>query len=171
MTDLEKRIRAVPDFPKPGILFRDVTPLLQDPIALRTAIGRLDDLTRPLAPDAIGAFDARGFLFGAPLAMELGVPFFPVRKAGKLPYETIRAQYALEYGTDAVEIHVDALERGNRVVLIDDLLATGGTMRAGCELVERLGGTVVGCRFLIELDGLNGRERLAGYDVASVLHY
>jgi adenine phosphoribosyltransferase len=169
--DLHEYIRDIPDFPKPGILFKDITPLMADAGALREAIERLADYARPLRPDVVIAAEARGFLLGAALAHELGAGFVLARKPGKLPYETVRAEYALEYGTDALELHSDAVADGARVLVHDDLLATGGTAKALCELVEQLGGQVVGCAFLLELTFLHGRERLKGYDVHSLLAY
>lgn len=158
---IDAAIRIIPDFPQPGIMFRDITPLLADPAAFALAQSLLLERAQVFAPDAIVAVEARGFLFGAPLALDLGVPLVPVRKPGKLPGETHSVDYGLEYGTDRLEIHSDALCAGTRVVLVDDLLATGGTVRAAADLVERLGGDVVGALFLIELTGLGGAERLA----------
>jgi adenine phosphoribosyltransferase len=167
--DLRAYIRDIADFPKAGIVFRDITPLMADAAALDEAVRRLADIARPLRPDIVVAAEARGFLLGAALARELGAGFVLARKPGKLPYDTERAEYLLEYGSDALEIHSDALANGRRVLVHDDLLATGGTARALCELVELLGGEVVGCAFLIELGFLKGRERLAGYDVHALL--
>jgi adenine phosphoribosyltransferase len=167
--DLRAHIRDIADFPKPGIVFRDITPLMADAAALDEAVRRLADIARPLRPDVVVAAEARGFLLGAALARELGAGFVLARKPGKLPYDTERAEYLLEYGSDALEIHSDALANGRRVLVHDDLLATGGTARALCELVELLGGEVVGCAFLIELGFLRGRERLEGYDVHALL--
>jgi adenine phosphoribosyltransferase len=169
--DLHDYIRDIPDFPKPGIVFKDITPLMADAPALREAIGRLADYARPLAPDVVIAAEARGFLLGAALAHELGAGFVLARKPGKLPWQTVRAEYVLEYGTDALELHSDAVAHGARVLVHDDLLATGGTARALCSLVEQLGGEVVGCAFLLELAFLGGRKRLSGYDVHSLLAY
>jgi adenine phosphoribosyltransferase len=167
--DLRGYIRDIADFPKPGIVFRDITPLMADAGALDEAVRRLADIARPIEPDVVVAAEARGFLLGAALARELGAGFVLARKPGKLPYETERAEYLLEYGSDALEVHTDALAGGSRVLVHDDLLATGGTAKALCELVEQLGGTVVGCAFLIELAFLGGRERLAGYDVHALM--
>jgi adenine phosphoribosyltransferase len=167
--DLRAHIRDIADFPKPGFVFRDITPLMADAAALDEAVRRLADIARPLSPDVVVAAEARGFLLGAALARELGAGFVLARKPGKLPYDTERAEYLLEYGSDALEIHSDALANGRRVLVHDDLLATGGTARALCELVELLGGEVVGCAFLIELAFLRGRERLEGYDVYALL--
>ena len=166
--DLAAFLRDVPDFPKPGILFKDISPLLADPAAMATAIDRLAALD--FGPvHKIAAIESRGFLFGVPLAMRLGVGFVPVRKPGKLPWKTNRVEYVLEYGTDAVEIHQDAVRPGERVLLVDDLLATGGTMGAACELVHACGGTVAGCAFVVELCFLPGRERLAPHRVESLI--
>ena len=171
MTDLGAHIRDIPDFPKPGILFKDITPLLLDPEALSQAVTELADWARPLNVDFVAAAEARGFILGAALARELGAGFVPARKPGKLPHETISAEYILEYGVDALEMHADALAHGARVLLHDDLLATGGTARALAELIEETGAHVVGCLFLVELAFLGGRERLGGYDVHSLLSY
>jgi adenine phosphoribosyltransferase len=166
--DLALFLRDVPDFPKPGILFKDITPLLADPGAMTTAIDRLAAMDFGKV-DKVAAVESRGFLFGVPLAMRLGVGFVPVRKPGKLPWKTSRVEYVLEYGTDAVEIHQDALQPGERVLLVDDLLATGGTMGAACELVQACGGVVAGCAFVVELCFLPGRERLAQQRVESLV--
>jgi len=171
VTDLGAHIRDIPDFPKPGILFKDITPLLLDPEALSQAVTELADWARPLNVDFVAAAEARGFILGAALARELGAGFVPARKPGKLPHETISAEYILEYGVDALEMHADALADGARVLLHDDLLATGGTARALAELIEETGAHVVGCLFLVELAFLGGRERLGGYDVHSLLSY
>jgi adenine phosphoribosyltransferase len=171
MTDLAARIRDIPDFPKPGILFKDITPLLLDHEALSEAVAQLADWARPLDVDFVVAAEARGFILGAPLALELGVGFVPARKPGKLPHETISAEYILEYGVDALEMHADALADGARVLLHDDLLATGGTARALTQLIEGAGAIIAGCAFLVELTFLGGRERLAGYDVHALLSY
>jgi adenine phosphoribosyltransferase len=169
--DLAARIRDIPDFPKPGIVFKDITPLLLDPEALADAVDRLAEWARPLEVDFVAAAEARGFILGAALAVELGVGFVPARKPGKLPHETISAEYILEYGVDALELHADALADGARVLLHDDLLATGGTARALVDLVEGTGAVIAGCGFLVELAFLGGRERLAGYDVHALLTY
>jgi adenine phosphoribosyltransferase len=168
---LRSRIRDIPDFPKPGIVFKDITPLLLDARALDAAVGGLADLVRPLELDYIVAAEARGFILGAALARELGVGFVPARKPGKLPHDTGSAEDIIEYGIDALEVHADALSHGQRVLVHDDLLATGGTARALCELVDRLGGQVVACAFLVELAFLGGRERLEGYDVHALIAY
>jgi len=169
--DLYSFVRDIPDFPKPGIGFKDITPVLASAEALDAAVSQLADIARPLNVDVVVGAEARGFLLGAALARELGAGFVLARKPGKLPHETVRAEYLLEYGTDALELHSDAVASGARVLVHDDLLATGGTARALCELVEQLDGTVVGCGFLIELAFLNGRQRLAPYPVASLLSY
>ncbi len=168
---LKRFVRDVPDFPKPGILFRDITPLLADPEALRTAVRQLADHFRGERLDAILAAEARGFIFAAPVALELNVGFVPIRKPGKLPYQTHTHRYDLEYGSDTLQMHVDAIEPGDRVAIIDDLLATGGTMKACVTMVEQAEATIVGCGFVIELDFLKGRERLAPLPVHSLLHY
>lgn len=169
--ELGDYVRTIQDFPKKGIGFKDITPMLSDPGAFRASIDAMCDLFMDAQVDTIAAFDARGFIYGSAMAYRQNVPLVPIRKAGKLPYETIGQDYGLEYGSDCVEMHIDAVKEGDSVLLIDDLLATGGTMRAGCSLVERLGGTVAGCGFLVELDGIGGRDALAGYDVRSVLRY
>ncbi len=169
--DLRAAIREIPDFPSPGIGFKDITTLLADPLALDAAVRRLADGARPLAPDVVIGAEARGFLLGPALARELGCGFVLARKPGKLPHTTVRAEYALEYGTDALELHSDAVAHGARVLVHDDLLATGGTARALCELVEQLGGTVVGCAFLVELTFLPGRAALAPRPVHALVSY
>ncbi len=168
---LTDHIRDVPDFPKTGILFKDITPLLANPAAFADSITQLADHYAGVKIDAIAAAEARGFLFAAPLALQMKLPLVPLRKPGKLPYKIISAKYDLEYGSAELQMHEDAVLRGHRVLLLDDVLATGGTMRAGCSLVESVGGIVVGCAFVIELSFLNGRERLAGYDVFSLVTY
>ena len=168
---LKSLIRDVPDFPQPGILFRDVTPLLRHPSAMREVVAHFAERYRGAGIDVVAGIESRGFIFGAPLAMELGVGFVPIRKVGKLPAEKINLEYALEYGTAALEIHVDAVSAGERVLLIDDLLATGGTAAAAAQLVETLGGQIASVAFLIELEFLAGRDRLDGDDVYSVLKY
>ena len=171
VSDLASHIRDIPDFPKPGILFKDITPLLLDAEALSEAVGELADWARPLEVDFVVAAEARGFILGGAIARELGVGFVPARKPGKLPHETIAAEYILEYGVDALEMHADALADGARVLLHDDLLATGGTARALAELIEGTGARIAGCAFLVELAFLGGRDRLAGYDVHALLSY
>lgn len=170
--DIGSFVRDIPDFPKPGIVFKDITPVLASAEALDAAVAQLAEHARSFGPiDVVVGAEARGFLLGAALARELGAGFVLARKPGKLPHQTVRAEYLLEYGTDALELHSDAVASGARVLVHDDLLATGGTARALCELVEQLEGTVVGCAFLIELAFLNGRQRLAPYPVASLLSY
>ena len=169
--DLKSKVRDIPDFPKPGIVFKDIMPLLADPDALREAVERLAEWAAPRGPDMILGAEARGFITGGALACRLGCGFVPARKPGKLPWQTVSVKYALEYGFDALEVHADAIIRGQRVLVHDDVLATGGTAKAKCELVEQLGGEVVGVEFLISLDFLGGRERLAGYDVHSLIAY
>lgn len=171
MTDLAGKIRSIPDFPKPGILFRDITTLLADGDALRQAVDGMADLLRDLSFDLIVAPEARGFIVGMPLAYSLGKGFVPVRKAGKLPGETRRASYQLEYGEDHLEIHTDAIRPGQKVVVVDDLLATGGTIKSAVDLVESLGGEVVAVIFLIELTDLAGRDLLAGHRVRSLIQF
>ena len=169
--DLGDRIRDVPDFPTEGILFKDLMPLVGDPEYFAETIRRLAAWARPREPDLILGAEARGFIFGGALAYELGSGFITARKPGKLPRETVEATYDLEYGTDSLQIHRDAVPRGARVVVLDDVLATGGTARAKIELVEALGGVVAGVLFVIELTFLNGRDRLEGYDVHSLIQY
>lgn len=168
-SDLRAKIRDVPDFPRPGIVFRDIMPLLADAEALRQAVERLVELARPLRPDLILGAESRGFILGGALAYKLGCGFAAARKPGKLPWRTVSVEYALEYGVDSLEVHEDSIRPGMRVLVHDDLLATGGTARAKVELVESLGGAVVGLAFIVELTLLNGRERLAGYDVHSLV--
>ncbi len=169
--DLRALIRDIPDFPSPGILFKDITPLLADAAALDAAVHGLAELARPLSPDVVVGAEARGFLLGPALARELGCGFVLARKPGKLPQETVRAEYELEYGRDALELHADAVGPGHRVLVHDDLLATGGTGRALCELVGTAGAHVAGCVFLIELAFLGGAERLAPHPTAALLRY
>ena len=169
--DLRPHIRDIPDFPKPGIVFKDITPLMADARALGAAVDALAEPNRSLGVDVVIGAEARGFLLGPAVALALGAGFVLARKPGKLPHDTVSAEYALEYGTDALELHSDAVAHGARVLVHDDLLATGGTARALCELVEQLGGTVVACQFLIELAFLDGRSRLQGYDVRSLVSY
>jgi adenine phosphoribosyltransferase len=169
--DLRPFIRDIPDFPKPGIVFKDITPLMADAPALREAVDQLAAPARDLGVDVVIGAEARGFLLGPALALALGAGFVLARKPGKLPHDTVSAEYALEYGTDMLELHSDAVAHGARVLVHDDLLATGGTARALCQLVEQLGGRVVGCHFLVELAFLEGRKRLDGYDVRSLVSY
>ncbi len=164
-------IRDIPDFPKSGILFKDITPVLGNSDAFREVIAELAEHAASFRPDLIAGIESRGFLLGAPVALALGIGFVPIRKAGKLPSQTEREEYALEYGTAIVEIHRDAVQRGQRVLIVDDLLATGGTAAASVRLVEKLGGTVAGLSFLIELGFLPGRQVLSGYEVHSLLTY
>jgi adenine phosphoribosyltransferase len=171
LTDLKSRIRDVPDFPKPGIVFKDIMPLLADAAALRDAVDGLAEWAAPRKPDLILGAEARGFITGGALACKLGCGFVPARKPGKLPWRTVSVKYALEYGFDALEVHADSIVRGQRVLVHDDVLATGGTAKAKCELVEQLGGEVVGVLFIISLEFLNGRERLSAYDVHSLIEY
>ncbi len=171
MDELKKLIREVPDFPKPGILFYDITTLLRDKAGLKAAVEALQREVAGMDFDVVLSIESRGFIFGSAIAYSLGKGFVPVRKPGKLPAATERIEYALEYGTDAVEIHRDAIQPGTKVLIVDDLLATGGTAAAVVRLVEKLGGTVAGLAFVIELDFLKGRDKLAGYPVRSLLHY
>ena len=169
--DLCQYIRDIPDFPIEGILFRDITPLLQDPLALNEAMRQLAAPYDDSQIDLVAGIESRGFIFGVPVAQTLGAGFVPIRKPGKLPAETYSVEYSLEYGTNTLELHRDGVQPGDKVLIIDDLLATGGTARAAAELVEACGGTVVGIAFLIELTDLGGREKLSGYDVLSVIAY
>jgi adenine phosphoribosyltransferase len=168
---LEDHIRDIPDFPKPGIVFKDITPLFLDPEALRATIHALAEYTRSRGADYVVSAEARGFVLGGAIAAEVGAGFILARKPGKLPRETASVQYQLEYGMDALEVHADAMAGGARVLVHDDLLATGGTAGALCGLVEQAGGVVAGCAFVIELAFLRGRERLKGYDVHSLAVY
>ena len=170
-TELALKVRDIPDFPKPGIVFKDIMPLVADPAAFRQVIDLLADWSRPREPDIILGAEARGFIFGGALAYALDCGFVAARKPGKLPSETIEAVYDLEYGTDSLQVHADAFPDGSRVIVLDDVLATGGTAAAKIELVEQLGGTVVGALFVIELEFLHGRDRLEGYDVHSLIAY
>lgn len=169
--DLREKIRSISDFPKKGILFRDITPLLRDHSAFRQAIDSMAKEYVDKGIDLVVGIESRGFVLGAPLALELGVGFVPVRKLGKLPWETVRAEYALEYGTNCVEIHKDAIDPGQRVLIVDDLLATGGTARATTDLVHKLGGVVVGLAFLVELSDLGGRSKLGDNEVSVLISY
>ena len=171
MLDLAPLIRDIPDFPKKGIVFKDITTILKDGQAFRRAIDALAERVRPYSVDKVIGMESRGFIFAAPIAYQLGVGFVPVRKLGKLPGPTISTEYELEYGTNTLEIHSDAIEEGERVLIVDDLLATGGTVSATIELVERLGGEVAAVAFLVELTFLKGRERLDGYNVESVIQF
>lgn len=169
--DLREFVRDIPDFPKPGILFRDITPLLADGKALGACLTALEERARKLDPDVVVGIESRGFIFGVPLASRMGLGFVPVRKPGKLPAKTVAESYALEYGEDSIEIHEDALERGQRVLVVDDLLATGGTAAAAARLVRRLGAELVGLLFVIELGALGGREKLSGESAQALIRY
>ncbi len=171
MTDLGALVRDIPDFPKPGIVFKDITPVLASPDGLEAAVAGLAEYGRERGAQVVIGAEARGFLLGPAIARQLDAGFVLARKPGKLPHDTVRAEYQLEYGTDALEIHSDAIDSGSRVLVHDDLLATGGTAAALCELVEQLGGVVVGCAFLIELTFLGGRSALGAHDVHSLLSY
>lgn len=171
MKKMEDYVRTIPDFPEPGIMFRDVTSVLQDPDGLKLAIDSMINLLDGVDFDVIAGAESRGFIFGAPIAYAMGKPFVLIRKKGKLPCETVSASYDLEYGSAEIEMHKDAVKPGQKVVLVDDLIATGGTIEAGAKLVEELGGKVVKMIFLMELAGLNGREKLKDYDIASVICY
>jgi adenine phosphoribosyltransferase len=168
---IRDHIRDVPDFPKPGIVFKDITPLLLSPAAFDETVTALAGYARPLGVELIVSAEARGFIFGGALARDLGVGFVPARKPGKLPFETVSVQFELEYGLDELQLHADALTGGTRVLVHDDVLATGGTAKATVDLVEQLGGKVVGCAFVVELGFLPGRETLAGYDVHALVGY
>ena len=169
--DLRARIREVPDFPKPGILFYDITTMLKDPAAYRESIDLLTAPYRDRKVDIVVGMESRGFIFSAPMAYQLKAGFVPVRKLGKLPAETVSVEYALEYGTNTLEVHKDAITPGQKVLIVDDLLATGGTVNGTIDLVRRLGGDVVGLAFLVELLFLKGREKLRGHDIHSVIQY
>ncbi len=171
MKKIEEYVRSIPDFPEPGIIFRDITSVLQDADGLQLAIDSMIKLLDGVEYDVVAGTESRGFIFGVPIAYEMHKPFVPVRKKGKLPCETISQSYDLEYGQATIEMHKDSIKPGQKVVLVDDLIATGGTIEAAIKLVEQLGGEVVKVIFLMELAGLKGRERLKGYDVASVITY
>ncbi|HBR55831.1 MAG TPA: adenine phosphoribosyltransferase [Flavobacteriaceae bacterium] len=171
MLDIEQYIREIPDFPKKGVSFKDITPLLAHPDALNTCAQELLNLTEMQPIDKVVGIESRGFFFATLLAERLGAGFVPIRKPGKLPFDTLKQPYTLEYGMDALEIHEDAIEKGDRVLVHDDVLATGGTAQAACRLVESLGGTIVQCNFLIELSFLKGARKLSKYEVRSVLTY
>lgn len=168
---IKQIIRDVPDFPTPGVIFRDITPILQSPNTFREVVDAMSECVAPTKPDVVVGIESRGFILGAPVALALGLGFVPVRKAGKLPADTIRAEYSLEYGTNVVEIHRDAIEAGMKIAIVDDLLATGGTAKASAELVEELGGKIVGLNFLIELEFLAGRKLLEGHDICTLIRY
>ena len=169
--DLRAKIREIPDFPKPGILFYDITTLLKDAGAFKDAIDLMVEPYRDLGVDVVAGMESRGFIFSGPIAYQLKAGLIPVRKLGKLPAETVSVEYALEYGSNTLEIHKDAIRPGQRVLIVDDLLATGGTMEATVKLVKQLGGVIAGLGFAVELDFLKGRERFKEYDVFSLLHY
>ena len=171
MDELKKYIREVPDFPKPGINFYDITTLLKDAEGLEMTIDAMTEQCRGMLIDTVVGIESRGFIFGAPLAYQLGTGFIPVRKPKKLPHETASVSYELEYGTDSLEIHKDAVGQGHRVLIVDDLLATGGTARAVVNLIEGLGGKVAGVHFVVELGFLSGRSKFEGYDVKSLINY
>lgn len=171
MENLKKLIRDVPDFPKKGIIFKDITPLLQDPKGLRTAVEVISQHYKSKKIDIVVGAEARGFILAPTVAFNLGAGFVPVRKPGKLPYKKISESYALEYGTDTLEMHKDGIKKGQNVLMVDDLLATGGTMAACCKMVESVGGNIAGCAFLIELAFLNGKNALSKYDIFSVITY
>jgi adenine phosphoribosyltransferase len=169
--DLKAKIRDVPDFPEPGIVFKDIMPLLADPSSLQETVELLAEWVEPRRPDVILGAEARGFILGAALAYKLGCGFVAARRPGKLPWKTVSATYALEYGENSLELHADAIDNGQRVLVHDDVLATGGTAKAICDLAGQLGGEIVGVSFVIELDFLDGRKQLEGYDVQSLIHY
>lgn len=171
MKKIENYVRSIPDFPEPGIIFRDVTSILQDADGLKLAIDSMQECLKDTDVDVIVGTESRGFMFGVPIAYNLHKPFVPVRKKGKLPCETVSRSYDLEYGSATIEMHRDSIKPGQKVAVIDDLIATGGTVEAAVKLIEELGGEVVKIVFLMELAGLKGREKLAGYDVASVIRY
>jgi adenine phosphoribosyltransferase len=171
MERLRSKIRDIPDFPKPGIVFKDITPLVKDPASCRLAVHQLLHPFLGREITAVAGMEARGFIFGALVAWELAIPFIPLRKPGKLPYDVHTVSYDLEYGSAELEVHIDAVNQNDKVLLIDDLLATGGTAKASCELIEKLGATLVACAFVVELDFLNGRNKLQNYEIHSLLHY
>jgi len=171
MNRLKDKIRDIPDFPKPGIIFKDITPLVKDHAALRLAVHQLIQPFLDRNITVVAGMEARGFIFGSLVAWELGLPFVPLRKPGKLPYDVQSVSYDLEYGSATLEAHIDAVDANDHVLLIDDLLATGGTAKASCELIEQLGAKVEACAFVVELDFLEGRAKLGNYEVHSLLHY
>ncbi|MDP4172634.1 MAG: adenine phosphoribosyltransferase [Bacteroidota bacterium] len=171
ITDLSRYIRSVPDFPKKGIVFKDITTLLQDKDALKQALSELLEFAKGLKIDKVVGVESRGFVFGGLLAEKLDAGFVPIRKPGKLPGDTVKETYVLEYGVDSIEIHADAIKKGDKILMHDDLLATGGTMEAACKLVEKLGGEIVQISFLVELSFLSGREKLKKYDIRSLISY
>jgi adenine phosphoribosyltransferase len=171
LNELKSAIREIPDFPRKGILFYDITTLLKDPKAFLTILEELASPYKDAGIQKVAAVEARGFIFGAPLAQQLGAGFVPIRKPGKLPADVYESTYSLEYGNSTIAVHQDAIGRGERVLLVDDLLATGGTMEAAVDLVKRLGGTICGLAFLVELTDLKGRDKLKGYDIRSLIQY
>lgn len=171
MDRLTSKIRDIPDFPKPGIVFKDITPLVKDPAALKLAVHKLVQPFLGRDITAVAGMEARGFIFGSLVAWELGIPFIPLRKPGKLPYDVESVSYDLEYGSAELQAHIDAVDNTDKVLLVDDLLATGGTAKASCELIEKFGATVVACAFVVELDFLQGRDVLKNYETHSLLHY
>lgn len=171
MDRLKAKIRDIPDFPKAGIIFKDITPLVKDPAMTRLAVHQLLHPFLGRNINVIAGMEARGFIFGSLVAWELGLPFVPLRKPGKLPYDVQSVSYDLEYGSATLEAHIDSFNPGDRVLVIDDLLATGGTAKASCELIEQLGAIIEACAFVVELDFLNGREKLEGYEIHSLLHF
>jgi adenine phosphoribosyltransferase len=171
MKDLKGLIRSIPDFPKKGIVFRDITPLLANPDGLKQSVEAIAKKFKPARPELVVGVEARGFIIGPAVALKLGAGFIPVRKPGKLPFKTKCATYQLEYGTDKIEIHADAIQPGQKVLMVDDLLATGGTAAATCDLIESMGGRIVGCAFLIELSFLNGRDKLKKHDIFTLIDY
>jgi adenine phosphoribosyltransferase len=171
VNDIRHLIRDVPDFPEPGVMFKDITPLLADHSGLQAVIGYLVDEFRDAVPTHVAGIESRGFILATPVALRLDAGFVPIRKPGKLPYDVARQDYELEYGTDSLEMHRDAVTEGDRVLIIDDVLATGGTAAAACDLIEQLGAAVVGIGVMIELDFLNGRDKLNGYSLASMVRY
>lgn len=171
MKKIEEYVRSIPDFPEPGIIFRDVTSILQDPDGLQLAIDSMQECLKGVDVDVVVGAESRGFIFGVPIAYNLHKPFVPVRKKGKLPCETISRSYDLEYGSATIEMHKDSIRPGQKVVVVDDLIATGGTIEAACKMIEELGGEIVKIVFLMELAGLKGREKLSKYDVESVICY
>jgi len=171
MDRLKDKIRDIPDFPKPGIMFKDITPLVKDPASLRFAVLELIKPFRDKNITAVAGMEARGFIFGSIAAWELGLGFIPLRKPGKLPYDIQSVSYSLEYGEATLEAHIDAIKPGDKILLIDDLLATGGTAKASCQLVEKLGGEVVACAFVVELSMLGGKEQINDYPIHSLIQY
>ena len=171
MKKIEEYVRSIPDFPEPGIIFRDITSVLQDAEGLQLAINSMQEFLKDVDVDVIAGAESRGFIFGVPIAYNLHKPFVPIRKKGKLPRETVSASYDLEYGSATIEMHKDSIKPGQKVVIVDDLIATGGTVEAAIKMVEALGGEVVRVVFLMELAGLKGRERLKDYSISSVLRY